>query len=309
MTENEEYIYSTIYNNSIIFLKRGIKETFLLTNFSKDEYNKEAGLFSSLFIQMSIELALKAFLIKKKGIKTILQERYKNKTDEEILALFINDKLHTKRFQDLKEILIDEEYLTWFSENHFAHLEQFQQFRNKIVHLNLFLANADLFDLRHEITFVIVHIIIPLLSEIDIEFETPTEFYDEYLDKSTLTELISFPPYVEEMERLAKEFGGNVYYCPECFKKTYSTENHLCYCCNLNYKYTVEYTDCPSCNSKKSIVFDYLNIGINSNVIKGLCLNCGTKINVFKCPKCEEAYAHYFEDELKICTPKKCFFE
>lgn len=309
MTENEEKIYDTIYNNSIIFLKRGIKETFLLTNYTEDEYNVEAGLFSSLFIQMSIELALKAFLIKEKGIKTILQKRYKNKSDEEILNLFTNDKLHTKRFQDLKDIIIKEEYLTGFSENHFVQLDQFQQFRNKIVHLNLFLGNADIYDLRYEITFVIVHIIIPLLTELNIEIETPTEFYAKYLDKTTLSKLLDFPPYVEEMEKLAENFGGNVYYCPECYKKTFSTENNICYCCNLNFKYAVEYVDCPSCNSKKSIVFDCLNIGDNNNIITGLCLNCDTKINVFKCPKCEEAYAYYFEDELKKCTPEKCFFE
>ena len=309
MTENEKKIYNTVYDNSILFLKRGIAEVLSHQDNLDAPFDKETGIVSSMFTQMSIELALKAFLIKEKGIKSILSSKYINRTDSDIFTAFESNTLHTKIYNDLKQVLIDNKSLTWFSDNDFYHLEQFQQFRNKIVHLNLFLGEDDLYDLKYEIIYVIVHVIVPLLAEISFEFETPTAFYNKYLNKSEYKKLISFRPYVSEMEKLAIYFTGVSYYCPECYKRTYSSVNDLCYCCNLSYEHMVEYTNCTVCKTSNSVIFDPYNMECNNHVINGLCLNCQTKMQVHKCPKCGNKYTFFIEKELTKCTPAKCFYE
>jgi len=111
------------------------------------------------------------------------------------------------------------------------------------------------------------------------------------------------------MEKLAIENNGTAYYCPECYKKTYSPAINLCYCCNLNYSDAVEYTNCPACDAHNSVIFDPLNIELNNNVMNALCLNCDTKMSVFRCPKCEEVYPFFLEDELDKCNDLKCHYD
>ena len=308
MSEDEEKIYQTVYGNAILFLKRAIKEILSQEN-PNETFDVEIGIVSSLFVQMTIELALKAFLIKNTGIRTILKQQYKDKSDDDILASFEKNELHTKKYNDLKKALIDNENLVWFDQIHIAHLDQFQQFRNKLIHLNLFLEYDDLVDLKGETIFVIIHILIPLLTEISFEFETPTEFYEKYLTKKDFQKLISFPPYVEEMERIANEYSDIVYECPRCSKKTYSPENNLCYCCNLNYTHGVEYTECNVCHNQGSVIFDPLNIEFNGHIMHGLCLACGNKPEVFKCPVCKTKVSFFLKDELTECTPERCIYE
>jgi hypothetical protein len=254
---------------------------------------------------MSLELGLKAFLIKKSGIKTILKENYQPHTIDNIFESFENNTLQTKRYEDLKNH-IKQNQLTSFGNNHFDHLTQFQLFRNKIVHLNLNLQPADLYDLKYESIYAIVHLIVPLLSELTFDFETPSEFYAEYLDDSQYKRLIDFPHYVEEMEKVAKEFTGYAYECPECYKHTYSPENGICYCCNLKFIDAAEYLNCKMCAAKKAVIFDPLNIELNANMINGLCLNCGDRPNVFKCPHCDFKRTFYGKDELNDTCFEGC---
>lgn len=307
MNHNEEKIYQTIFDNAILFIKRAFKEILSDKNHFQT-FDLETGIISSLFVQMSIELGLKAFLIKNLGIRTILINRYANKTDAEILDDFQKNDLHTKKYFELKNIIIDNEQLLWFGEKHLSHLDQFQEFRNKLVHLNLFLAESDLFDLKGEMIYTIVHILLPLLSEIGFDNESPTEFYSNFLSKEDYLKLINFPPYVEEMERVALEFTGAAYFCPECYKKTYSTENNLCYCCNLRYpEHAIEYVDCIFCDAENTVLFDPLNIADNNSVLQGLCLNCENKPMVFKCSVCDSKASFICDiKELKKCKPNRC---
>jgi hypothetical protein len=287
-------IYKAIFNNSILFLKRGIDE---IIN-SAQELTKEQFVVSCLFIHTSLELGLKAFLVKEKGIKTILKNGHQNQTVDSIFNSFENNDLRTKTYNDLKKLILENE-ITLFGEIHFEHLTRFQKFRNNLVHLNLSFSSTDLQNLKYESIFAIVHLIIPLLSEIDFENETPSEFYAEYLDDHQYKKLISFPHYIEEMEKVAKKFTGYAYECPECYTKTFSPGNGICYCCNLNFIDAAEYVNCKICNAENAVIFDSLNIELNGDMINGLCLNCGDKPNVFKCPHCECKQTFYGKDELK----------
>ena len=154
-------IYKAIFNNSILFLKRGIDE---IIN-SAQELTKEQFVVSCLFIQTSLELGLKAFLVKEKGIKAILKNGHQNQTVDSIFNSFENNDLRTKTYNDLKKLILENE-ITLFGEIHFEHLTRFQKFRNNLVHLNLSFSSTDLQNLKYESIFALVHLIIPLLSEI-----------------------------------------------------------------------------------------------------------------------------------------------
>lgn len=294
MDDKTTKIYETIFDNSILFLKRGINEIVI----SNETLDREQALVSCLFIQMSLELGLKAFLIKESGIKTILMDNYQNRTIDNIFKSFENNTLQTKRYEDLKtHIKVNQ--LTSFEDTHFHHLSRFQLFRNKLVHLNLNLQPPDLDDLKYESIYAIVHLIVPLLSELNFEFETPSEFYAEHLDDNKYKQLITFPYYVEEMEKIAKEYSGYAYECPECYTKTFSPANGICYCCNLNFIDAAESVNCKLCNAENAVIFDPFNIESNDNMINGLCLNCGDKPNVFKCQNCDFKRTFYGINELK----------
>lgn len=305
MSYHEEMIYKTVYSNAVLYIRRAIKEITSSQNNLDDVFDNETGIISSLFCQMSIELSLKAFLIKETGIKTVIEQRDANKHDSEIWNLFNNNNLHTKSYNDLKGVIIKRKDLIWFQDVHKNYLNKFQTNRNRLVHLNLFLNSRDLSDLKSETIFVIVHILVPLLTDINFDFESPTEFYEKHLTIDDFNKLISYKPYYEEMEKLALYPTGKAYNCPECYKRAYSTENDLCYCCNLNYSDAVEYAICNNCN-EEAVIFDPLNISLNNHRGNGLCLKCENKMEVYKCPECTSSYTFYSINELVRCSPNRC---
>ena len=142
-------IYKCIYGNSVLFLKRGIKEVVSHNDSEDSSLTKETGVVANVFIQMSIELALKCYLIKNVDLQTILHPKYEARPLDSIYDSFKNNTLQTKSYQELKDYIKNNERLTWFNNIDFAHLDQFQLYRNKLVHLNLFLGAADLYDLKY----------------------------------------------------------------------------------------------------------------------------------------------------------------
>lgn len=318
-TEQERYLYNTVYDNAIFFLKKGILEITSHNDYKDSPLAKECALISCLFIQTSIELSVKAFFIQSQGIKSILKGKYKGKrfqdmTELEIFNLFQDNIAQTKGYNDLIKILENNPTLIGFTEDHFGQIRQFQSFRNNLVHFNLSLAEANLYDLKYELIFAIVHLIVPLLTEISYDYETPNDFYIQALgagkphENDIYKKLINFGPYTNAMEEIAKKFTGYAYLCLECGKRTYSPENHKCYSCNLDFEYAAGYVDCPYCKAKKAIVYDINNIALNNNQLNGSCLNCERKPIIFKCIECNEAYAFFNYKELKECKPEKCYY-
>lgn len=307
MTKDDKIIYEAILNNSIIFLKRGIKEILSHNDLNDEPLQIETAVFSIMFIQTSIELALKAYYVRKCGIRSIIQSKYDNYTEQQIYKAFEGGTLRTKRYNDLKKEL-ETNKLIWFGKKEYDNLLQFQQFRNKLIHLNLDLSDSELFYLEYELIYSIVHILLSFLTDIDYECETTGEFYEKYLDKDDYHALISYPLYINEMEKIAKIHGEFIYNCPNCSNRTFATKNSICYCCNLNYNNGATYVDCISCKAVGSVAFDELNIDINNNIINGLCLNCECTPDIFKCPVCANKYSFFSLEELMECKPNKCSY-
>jgi hypothetical protein len=107
------------------------------------------------------------------------------------------------------------------------------------------------------------------------------------------------------MSKLAAQASEDVYKCIFCNQRTFAQEKNLCYCCNYNLS-LCGFLDCCYCGSKKSVVYDKLNIGYQvDHSLRGLCLNCDSDCIVFECPKCQTAYnLEDFQEE--HCTEDKC---
>lgn len=292
-------IYSTIYKNSVLFLKRGIKE---IIKTRRNKFDSEQAIISCLLIQTSIELSLKAYLLKEMNIHTILKN-HRNSSNEVLLEKFNQNRLKTKNYDELKKFLKNNNDLGFFEDIHFQHLDKFQMYRNKLIHLNLFFSDEDLANLKNELIFAVTHILIPFLTDISFEFETPSEFYEKTLDKDDFNNLISFQPYVDQMRQIAIEYSGLAYECVNCYKRTFSPNNTICYCCNIDLFDAAGYIDCDACSSKKAVIYDTLNIHVNDHTINGVCMNCGEKNMVYDCPKCETKFTYYGKPDF---VEKKC---
>ena len=288
MNEQTKVIYEQIYENAVMFLRKAIKELIA----KPGEYlEKEHAVTACLFIQIAIELGFKAYLIRKKTLPSILLKKHKDQSLDELFKIFEKGDLKTKGFEELKQMIIAEGEL--FDQKRIFYINNFQRYRNQAVHWHLNLAKGDLYDLKYDLVYVLVHVIIPVLTEINLDFETPSEFYQKYLNKEDYKSLIMFKPYVEEMGRVAANNSQWVYRCIECGERTYSVDNEMCYCCNLQFFDAGEYVTCISCNAHKGVIFDHNNILLNDNIMDGLCLNCDVRPSVFKCPHCETAFPFY----------------
>jgi hypothetical protein len=287
-------IFEQIFSNSMLFLKKAIAE--LIDSGERDLLNDQAVLVT-LYTQLSAELAMKAYLISEGEIKTVLRANLSNKSDAELQALFGENNLLTRSFQELKEHLRDNHQLVFDSKD-IAHLDTFQLYRNKIVHFNLYLEEPELRDLKFQAIYIIVHVVAKFLSQIDLLFDTPSDFYRECLPDTLFKDLIKYRPYKNEMCKIAKAYTGFNYECPECFTRAYSPSNDLCYCCGLDFTDQAEYVNCNVCNAKNAVIFDGMNIEYNENQMFGRCMNCDNKCDVFKCPNCGSKKAFHFKEEL-----------
>lgn len=301
MNTEIKQIYDKIYGNAVMFLRRAIKE---LINKQGDVLEREQAVVSCIFIQMAVELGLKAYLIKTKSLESILQGRHKNQFPQDLYRSFESGDLKTKTFEELKRIIVAEGQL--FDQTQIDYINQFQRYRNQAVHFNLKLESSDLYDLKYELIYVLVRVIIPILTEINMDFESPSEFYQNNLDKEDYKTLVKYRPYVEEMQKVAAKHAFLVYDCIECGERTYSVDNEMCYCCNLQFADFGEYITCTACKAPRSLIFDHLNIKSNNNIMSGLCLNCQERPQVFKCPDCGIAFPFYAKSELEGTCYSKC---
>lgn len=295
-------VASAVKQNSFIFLNKAIHELCSHNDKDDEPLNVEVATLSVSLIQIAFELILISYSVKRHGIRSILSEKNAKKTDIEIECLFESDDLPTKNINELIDELQEKHNL--FQDDHFALIKVFQRFRNKLVHIHCKLHDNDRYDLKHEIIHYIVHVIVPLLS-IDDDPWSESMDIENCLDKIAFKKLISFGPYLEKMQELAMNSSSKVFRCVECGHRAVAIEIGICYVCNFDYD-DREFVDCHRCKTKGSIIFDHLNISENNNMMRGLCLNCNEDDIVFKCPKCEEAYAMEGAYGIGMCSDDGC---
>ncbi|MBL3825873.1 MULTISPECIES: hypothetical protein [unclassified Marinobacter] len=276
-------LVSKVRQNSWLFLRRAIKELVSHDDSSDEALTKETATIATTFIQISFELALVAHYLKSEGIHGIVKGSDSSLTEEELLFKFERNELNTKSFNTLKKKASDENVFLYKDDEHL--IDDFQKVRNKLVHLNYEFGVGDLYDLKYDLTYFIVKIAIPVLSE---EYVRPSEAIAINLDPKNFKKLVSFPPYAHEMHRVAKDQSKFVYECVHCGNESLAIDsgNEHCYSCCSDFT-GAGFIDCPYCKSRGAMIYDALNIEAQVDfTIGALCLVCKEDDLVYLCKTC-----------------------
>lgn len=304
MIELEKDITTELRRNSILFLKDGIER--LLSKDNGDEYFLSHNLIilTCTSFQISLELALKALAVEKSGIRSILATKQEKLSDEGIKELYLSNQIKTREFERLKNFIKSKNFIDELDQNDFDIINDFQSYRNRIVHFSFRFQEGDLYDFKYDLIYFLIHIIFKILLSDKRHDERPSEFVFSALGEAVYKNLIRYKPYIQAMERLAVQNSSKVYGCVDCTNRTYSLDDQYCYCCNFSGE-QFEFIKCDYCGEQRSFIYDNLNIELNHNMIKGLCLNCWNDGIVFQCPKCGTAY-NIETDISDNCTNEKC---
>lgn len=303
ITKNSIDIQEELYENSLLFLINSIP---IITKEKKQGISKEEAILSSVSIQISLELAIKFYLANNYGIKAILLNKYKDDSDELIYEKFISNDLKTKEFDTLKNF-IKSIRTSPLNTSEINIIEKFQKYRNKLVHISYNFKENELDSIKADYIYLIVHVISKLLAE---KYDySPSELFREYLSNIQFEQLVSFPLYVENMQKMASNYGQALY-CPICNNRTLSSNRLHCFsCCEYFDNPAYGFVSCAYCSiDLRTVIYDSANIQANQNMMRGLCLNCEEDTYVYKCLKCKESYN--MEDLLltQICNDNECIY-
>ncbi|WP_141113139.1 hypothetical protein [Chromobacterium haemolyticum] len=296
-------IHKITLSNSIVFLNKAIAEIASHQDSDDTPFSIEIATISVALLQISFELSLISYAIIKKGITSILLNKDKNLPDDEIRNLFINNELKTRTFSQIISEIQSENKL--FNEDELYHIDTFQNIRNKLVHVGFNFYEGDLYDLKYDVIYFLSHPLIKLIS-LNSGFSTPAQLIQHHIKPQLYKKLIAFPPYVSHMKRLASQWSP-AFKCLSCGNNSLSQDEGVCYICSAEYECD-EFIHCGRCGENRSVIYDYLNIELNANMARGLCLACGEDDVVFRCPKCKVAYGIESSLDTDKCTPDKCAF-
>lgn len=289
ISDFEKVAYKRLYQNAIVFLKDGIERLVNKDNGDDDYIEHDLLTLTCSSFQISLELAIKALVIERVGIRSILNKKQQVLSDAEIEKLFIQNKLKTLDFDTQKNFIKSKNYIQDLDKEDFKTIEEFQIYRNRIVHFSYKFYEDDLYDLKYDIIYYLIHIIFKVLLSKRYQDEKPSEFLQHHLGQNLHKKLINYSPYIYAMEALAKENSIKVFKCIVCNNRTLSREENYCYCCNfISYDFTM--INCDFCKEKRSVLYDNLNIHLNSHITKGLCLNCDEDGIIYECPNCGLAF-------------------
>lgn len=297
---NESKICTTLFQNSIIFLNDAIK------HFNSNMQDHSVRILTVVEVQMAIELAIKYRIAEDFGSKMIFDNIPSDIDDNELERLFIENRLTTREFENLKNFLKSkEEYCRKLSKE-FKYMEKFQLYRNKLVHLSYNFSQRELNELEDDIIHVIVYILHALLSGRVSADEYRTFLY-EYIEQSEYKKLLSNRSFYTSLcEILNKEYP-KLYFCPIC-DRTLVTPHKKCVGCLTNFDDTnaFGFVSCGYCG-EDMVIYDACNIDINTT-LQGLCLNCENYTTVYECKKCGSVVNLELFDANK-CNKNHCVFD
>lgn len=303
MTTEEEKIYSIVKNNSFIFFKDFIERITAKDNDREDYISNDLIVLSFSSLQISLELAMKSLMLKKLGLRSLIDPSI-IKSDSELYTDFKSNKLKIIRFEQIKNITKKRKLVDDLDDDDFEIITDFQKYRNGIVHFSYGFEEGDYYDLKYDIIYFVVNILIKILSyEEDLK---PSEFLQYNLGEKYHNKLINYMPYISAMNKMAQIASEKVYTCIHCDNKTYSKDDDYCYLCNITND-SEYFINCSDCEDKRSVIYDGSNLEYNQYSGSAKCLNCDYRTEVFLCPKCELIYDK--NENSTMCTIVKCINE
>lgn len=176
MNDFERQLYHTIVHNSLLFLEDGLKR--LITG-SKNDLN-DTIVLSCTNIQISLELAMRAYILKNKGLEYIIDKKQKEKnTDEEIEKLYADNRLKVIEFETMKNQLKEKD-ASVFKKEDFQIIDDFQIYRNKLVHFCCQLEKDETRKMRELLMYYVVRVVLCLLYD-NYEDKRPAEYFEKIL--------------------------------------------------------------------------------------------------------------------------------
>lgn len=305
MTPFEHELYNTIVNNALLFLKGGA--TSLLVE-NKGTNTRDIVILSIANLQISLELAMRAFMIREKGMDSIVDQGHAHKQNKSIEQLYSENNLKVNEFEKMHRMFKGKDIDILTSED-LKIVDKFQTYRNKIVHMCCRLDDDSLSELKEELIYYMVQIVIRLLYD-NYDSLTPAEYLEDLLGIDFYMDLWNSDGYRKAIETLANERAEVVGVCPICGMPTYDVKEKLCYFCNSSdERFEMGRTDCQMCGGKGTVIYDTLNIHNSGNhhTISGLCQCCEEHPYIFECPICGQTHWESWKNyDATTCTDGHC---
>jgi len=307
MTLEEKKIKEVLEANSVIFFKDFIDRITSRDNGEEDEISNELVILSISSLQIAMELAMKASLIEHSGLYELVfskKDTHRSKTKQELLNQFENNSLKTLNFENVKNYVRINEVVSNLDDDDFEIINDFQKYRNGMVHFAYKFSHGDYFDLKYDIIYFAINILIKVLYNKHDDLK-PSEFLEYKIGKEHYNKLKNYKPYLFAMEKLARNNSNEVLDCFFCQSHTYAKDAEYCYFCNIDYT-GYQFTNCAFCKSIDTMLYDHLNLENNYFSTRGNCLVCKSDAILFACSNCDNIYNLETEDHSKICSLEKC---
>jgi hypothetical protein len=211
MNNFEHNLYQAIKHNSLLFLEDGVRR---IVDCEGKELN-DIIVLSCTSIQISLELAMRAFILREKGISFLLVKKNgKEYTAEEIENLYLGNKLKVVDFEAMKNQMKGMDG-TKFRKEDYQIIEEFQNYRNRLVHFCCPIAKEEIASFREKLMYYVVRVVLCLLYD-NYENKKPAEYFEELLGYDFYKIVWNDWGYVRAIEQLAKEQSDIVGVCPIC---------------------------------------------------------------------------------------------
>jgi hypothetical protein len=309
MTVFDKKIFDSLVNNSFLFLSEALKRLLDKDKKEIEEIDIDLLTLTCAELQISLELAVRATLVYYEGVRSVLVNKQKELKELDLVQLFTKNTLKVEDFDKQKNYLKSKN-LTRLTKQEFKEIDRFQTYRNKIVHFTCSFDDAELTTLRDDLLYYIIHVILVLLTDVTTG-ETPTEILESKLGYWVYDKLKTYQPYVNAMEQYAQKYAQTAWTCVICSHRTFVPEDDICYCCGYESPSVFNRVDCAFCGTKRSVIYDNLNIHNEKNhhTMPGFCMNCGENTFVFECPKCGEAHDIELNLSGDYCSEGQCINE
>lgn len=304
-TNFTQQIYYQIVHNAMLYLRVGVEN--LLEDHPKSM--KDNMVLACSSIQIALELSMRAFLLRSNGWDSILDRKQQGRyTEVQLESLYTTLQLKVIEFDSMKKQLKGKGVISLEKED-FENIDRFQTLRNKLVHMCCDIKDDECEQLKNDLLYYVVRIVIFMLCDGDSETR-PYEQLEEMFGSDFCNRLTNDPDYKKAIEKLAAMRAANVGYCPICDGCTYDIDKDFCYMCNFNNDIDeMGRTDCRQCGKKNSVIYDRLNIHNpgNGHSMPGLCQCCEERPYIFECPICGQTHWRYWEcDDASTCKDGHC---
>ena len=304
MTDFERTLHQTVEHNSLLFLEEGVQRLIGGT----ENCEMDDMVLACTNIQIALELAMRAYILRNKGLRFILARKQQELENEhELEKLYMENKLKVIEFDSMKNLLKGKD-ASVFKKEDFQIIEDFQMYRNKLVHFCCPLDKNEKWNLREKLMYYVVRVVLCQLYD-NYEDKRPAEYFEELLGWDFYRTLINDKGYIRAIQQLAKEQSKDVGLCPICGRIAYSIEDEFCYFCNVQ-PLEDEWgrTECIACGRKNSVIYDKMNIhlGGNHHSMPGLCQHCESHPQIFECPICGQTYWQFSDKEDWMCYDGHC---